>query len=53
MKKAKIALTHYKVQITKPVAGKFLLSYNIGQVVEIESKLADELVNSGYAKKIK
>lgn len=53
MKKAKPILTHYKVEILKSVSAKFLLSHNIGQVVELESKLADELVNGGYAKKIK
>ena len=53
MKKAKPILTHYKVEILKSVSAKFLLSHNIGQVIELESKLADEMIAAGYAKKVK
>ena len=42
-----------KVKIVLPVAGKFLLSHNIGDIVSIETKQAQELINSGYAKKVK
>lgn len=41
-----------KVKITGPVAGRFLLPYNIDQEVEIEAKQADEIVESGYGEYI-
>lgn len=39
-----------KIQITAPVAAKFLLPYNIGQVVELEEKQADELIAGNCAR---
>lgn len=40
-----------KVKINKSVAGKFLLSYHVGQVVALEAKQAGELIELGYADK--
>tara|TARA_R110002020_G_scaffold305180_1_gene520945 strand:+ start:74 stop:289 length:216 start_codon:yes stop_codon:yes gene_type:complete len=37
------------VKITGPVAGRFLLPYNIDQEVSLETKQADELIETGYA----
>lgn len=48
---AKKASKKTKIQITKPVAGLFLLPYNIGQEVELEEKQAAELIESGHAVK--
>jgi hypothetical protein len=47
-KKAKKTL----VQITGPVIGAFKLPYKIGQEVEIETKLATELLDAGFAQKV-
>lgn len=41
-----------KVEILRPVAGLFLLPYNIGQAVELERAQAEELIQMDYAKKI-
>lgn len=49
--KKKTTSKSIKVEILGPVAGKFLLPYNVGQVVTLESKQAEELINAGYAKK--
>ena len=38
-----------KVRITKPLWGKFKMPYKVGQDVEIESKLASELISGGFA----
>jgi len=40
-----------KVRIKKSVAGKFLLSYHVGRVVDLEAKQARELIDLGYADK--
>lgn len=38
-----------KIKILHPVTGKFLLPYNVGQVVSLDEKQADELVEARYA----
>lgn len=38
-----------KIKILFPVSGKFFLPYNVGQVVKLDEKVADELVESRYA----
>lgn len=38
-----------RVKIVHPVTGKFLLPYNVGQVVSLDEKQADELVEARYA----
>jgi len=35
------------------VAGKYHLSYKQGEVVELEAKQAEELINAGDAKEVK
>lgn len=40
------------VKITEPVMGVFKLPYHIGQEVEIEEKLAAELLDAGYAQAV-
>ena len=42
-----------KIKITKPVAGRFTMSENIGDVIEINEKQAEELVDFGYAEYVK
>lgn len=42
-----------KVRILLPVAGRFLLPYNVGQVVAIEKKQAQELIDTQYAEAVK
>lgn len=41
-----------KIKFLKSPAGKFLLSYRVGQVVEMEEKQASEIVEAGYAEKV-
>lgn len=41
-----------KVKFLKSPAGKFLLPYNVGQTVEIDSEQAKELIENGFAKKV-
>jgi hypothetical protein len=38
-----------KIRITKPLWGKFNLPYPAGSDVSLESKMATELVNEGFA----
>ena len=42
-----------KVRILLPVAGKFLLSYNVGQEVDLPANQAKELVELKYAEFVK
>tara|TARA_R110001632_G_scaffold137804_2_gene253408 strand:+ start:3422 stop:3571 length:150 start_codon:yes stop_codon:yes gene_type:complete len=42
-----------KIKILKPVAGKYLLSHNVGDVVSIEAKQATELVENKDAEFVK
>lgn len=42
-----------KVKILLPVAGKFNLSYNVGETYLIEAKQAGELISAKYAKEVK
>lgn len=42
-----------KVRILLPVAGKFLLAYNVGQEVELPENQAKELVEVKYAEFVK
>ena len=42
-----------KVKILLPVAGKFNLSYNVGEIYPMEAKQAQELISAKYAKKVK
>jgi len=42
-----------KIKITKPVAGRFNMTENIGDVIEINEKQAEELVDFGYAEYVK
>lgn len=41
-----------KIKFLKSPAGKFLLSYRVGQVVEMEEKQASEIIEAGYAEKV-
>ena len=40
-----------KVEILKPVAGRYRLSANIGDTISIDEDQADEMINNGDAKK--
>lgn len=42
-----------KIKILLPVAGKFLLPYNVDQVVRLSENQATELVDSKYAEYVK
>ena len=56
MKKQKTIKTEdaatIKVRILLPVAGKFLLSHNVGDEIEMETKQANELIEAAYAEKV-
>lgn len=39
-----------KIKFIKSPVAVFQLGYGIGQIAEIDGKLADELIKSGYAK---
>jgi len=52
-KKPKRISRKTKIEILLPVAGKFNLSYNIGDVVLMEAKQAKELIDAEYAIKVK
>jgi len=47
----KAAPKKLKIKITAPVAGKFLLPYNIDQIVSIEAKQAQDLIDAQCAVK--
>ena len=49
----KITPKTLKIRIVLPVAGKFHLSMDVGQVYEMESKKAQELINAYYAELVK
>ena len=51
--KAKKSKVLVKVQILQSVAGKFRLSYSIGDKVKLPKHQADELIEAGYAVKIR
>ena len=38
-----------KIKILLPVAGKFLLPYNVGQIVKLSENQANEIVEAKYA----
>lgn len=40
-----------KIKFTASPAGRFLLSYGVGEVVAIEAKQAEEIIEAGYAQK--
>lgn len=42
-----------KVRFLLSPAGKFLLPYNVGQVVELPANQADEIVDCKYAEYVK
>ena len=42
-----------KIKITKPVTGKFLLSYSVGEIHTVAPALATELVDNNYAELVK
>jgi len=42
-----------RITITAPVAGKYLLPWNVGQTVFIEIKQANEMIANGDAKEVK
>ena len=44
--------TTKKVKIIKPVAGKYLLSYDVNKEYEIAADLATILINDKYAKEV-
>lgn len=52
MAKKRVSKTK-KVKIVLPVAGKFQLSYNVGETYEMERKQADELIEALYAEEVK
>ena len=45
-------MANKKIKITKSLWGKFSLPYNVGQTVSLESKQADEIVESGHAREV-
>jgi len=49
----KAAPKNINVTILKPVAGEFLLPFNIGQKVSLPASQADEMIARGYAEKSK
>jgi hypothetical protein len=46
-------LKEVKVRILAPVAGKYLLSHNVGAIVSMEAKQADVLVENKDAEFVK
>ena len=48
-----MAKSKKKVKILLPVSGKYLLSDNVDDVVSYPLALADELIESKYAKEVK
>ena len=42
-----------QVKILLPVAGKFRLSYNVGETYLMEAKQAKELIDAKYAVEVK
>jgi hypothetical protein len=42
-----------KIKILLPVAGKFLLPYNVGQIVKLSENQANEIVEAKYAEFVK
>ena len=42
----------FKIKITRPVAGVFLLPYNVDQVIMHEAKQAQQMIDLGYAVKV-
>lgn len=44
---------YIKIKILLPVSGKFLLPYNVGQVVELPKNQAEEMVEVKYAEFVK
>ena len=52
-KKEKVKTENKKVRFLLSPAGKFLLPYNVGQVVELPANQADEIVDCKYAEYVK
>jgi len=50
VKKPKAKKGEKVIQVTKSLAGKFGLSFHIGQFIAIEEKQADEIIDAGYGK---
>ena len=50
-KKQKEDAKQLKIQITKPVAGLYKLSANVGDTITIEAKQAEAIIETGHAKK--
>jgi len=44
--------THLKIKILLPVAGKFLLTFDVGKEYEVEFKQATELIEAQYAEAV-
>ena len=42
-----------KIKILIPVAGKFQLSFNVGEIYTVEYKQATELIEAQYAEIVK
>ena len=42
-----------KVKVKLPLSGKFKLAHRPGQEAEFEAKLADEMIEAGYAVEVK
>lgn len=53
MAKAKAKLKTAKIKITSPVAGKYLLSANVNDVIEIDANQAAEMVENKDAAFVK
>lgn len=51
-KKPKAKKGEKLIEITRSPAGRFLLNYHVGQLVAIEAKQAEEMVEYGCAKEI-
>ena len=49
---AKVKAKNIEIKILLPVAGKFKLSYNVGETYTVEAKQANELIEAKYAKKV-
>lgn len=51
-KKPKAKKGEKVIEITRSPAGRFLLNYHVGQLVAIEAKQAEEMVEYGCAKEV-
>ena len=53
MAKRQVKPKTLKIKMLLPVAGKFLLSFNVGETYTVEYKQAKELIEAQYAEEVK